>query len=97
VSRLFRKATRAAGLRDFHFHDLRHHSATKALNAGFSGEIVKALGGWKSGKMMRRYAAVTDQTLRAAAEAVSGHEAVPARKRGGHRRWQPPTRRPTLS
>jgi hypothetical protein len=27
------------------------------------------LGGW-TGRMMRRYAAVTDQTLRAAAEAV---------------------------
>jgi hypothetical protein len=25
-------------------------------------------------RMMRRYAAVTDQTLRAAAEAVAGHE-----------------------
>jgi hypothetical protein len=33
---------------------------------------VKALGGWKTERMMRRYAAVTDQTLRAAAEAVSG-------------------------
>jgi hypothetical protein len=33
-----------------------------------------ALGGWKSEAMMRRYAAVTDPTLRAAAEAVSGTE-----------------------
>jgi hypothetical protein len=33
-----------------------------------------ALGGWKTERMMRRYAAVTDQTLRAAAEAVSGSE-----------------------
>ena len=90
VSRVFRKAARAAGLRDFHFHDLRHHGATMALNAGFTGEIVMALGGWKSGRMMRRYAAVTDQTLRAAAEAVAGHESLPTRKRGGNRRWQPP-------
>jgi len=29
-------------------------------------------GGWKTEWMMRRYAAVTDQTLRAAAVAVSG-------------------------
>lgn len=43
-----------------------------ALNRGFTAPIVMALGGWKSEKMMRRYAAVTDQTLRAAAEAVSG-------------------------
>jgi hypothetical protein len=61
-----------------------------ALNAGFTGEIVMALGGWKSGQMMRRYAAVTDQTLRAAAEAVSGHELVTPRKRGDNRRERSP-------
>jgi integrase len=72
VSRVFRKAARAAGLKDFHFHDLRHHGATMALNAGFTAPIVMQLGGWKTEKMMRRYAAVTDLTLRAAAEAVSG-------------------------
>ena len=74
VSRVFRKAARAAGLRDFRFHDLRHHGATMALNAGFTAPIVMALGGWKSEAMMRRYAAVTDPTLRAAAEAISGTE-----------------------
>jgi integrase len=70
-SRVFRKAARAAGLKDFHFHDLRHHGATMVLNAGFTAPIVMQLGGWKTEKMMRRYAAVTDTTLRAAAEAVS--------------------------
>ncbi len=74
VSRVFRKAARGAGLKDFHFHDLRHHGATIALNKGFTAPIVMALGGWKSEKMMRRYAAVTDETLRRAAEAVSGNE-----------------------
>jgi hypothetical protein len=39
--------------------------------------IVIALGGWRTEAMMRRYAAVTDQTLRAAAEAVSGAELQP--------------------
>lgn len=72
VSRVFRKAARGAGLKDFHFHDLRHHGATMALNAGFTAPIVMALGGWKTEKMLRRYAAVTDATLRAAAAAVSG-------------------------
>lgn len=74
VSRVFCKASRAAGLRDFRFHDLRHHGATMALNRGFTAPIVMALGGWRTERMMRRYAAVTDQTLRAAAEAVSGAE-----------------------
>ena len=73
VGREWRKVSRGVGLSDFHFHDLRHHGATQALNAGFSGPIVQALGGWKSEKMMRRYAAVTDKTLRAAAEAASGN------------------------
>lgn len=80
VGKVFRRASRAAGLRDFHFHDLRHHGATMALNHGFTAPIVMALGGWKTERMMRRYAAVTDQTLRAAAEAVSGSQPLsPAR------------------
>jgi integrase len=74
VSRAFRRAARAAGLKDFRFHDVRHHGATMALNKGFTAPIVMALGGWKTERMMRRYAAVTDATLRAAAEAVSGSE-----------------------
>jgi integrase len=74
VGRHFRRAARNAGLKDFHFHDLRHHGATMAINANFSAPIVQALGGWKTERMMRRYAAVTDPTLRAAAEAVSGNE-----------------------
>ncbi len=77
VSRVFRKAARGAGLKDFHFHDLRHHGATMALNAGFTAPIVMALGGWKTEKMMRRYTAVTDNTLGAAAEAVSGRQTGP--------------------
>jgi integrase len=74
IGKVFRRAARAAGLRDFRFHDLRHHGATMALNRGFTAPIVMALGGWKTERMMRRYAAVTDATLRAAAEAVSGSE-----------------------
>jgi antitoxin FitA len=86
---LIREDRDSRWVRDFHFHDLRHHGATVALNAGFTGEIVMALGGWKSGQMMRRYAAVTDQTLRAAAEAVSGHEHVAPRKRRDNRPISP--------
>jgi integrase len=57
IGKAFRRAARAAGLRDFHFHDLRHHGATMALNRGFTAPIVMALGGWKSEAMMRRYVA----------------------------------------
>jgi hypothetical protein len=47
-------------------------ATTMALNAGSTAPIVMQLGGWKTEKMMRRYTAVTDTVLRAAAEAVSG-------------------------
>jgi integrase len=85
VSRVWRRAARAAGLKDFHFHDLRHHGATMALNKGFTAPVVMALGGWKSEAMMRRYAAVTDKTLRAAAEAVSGAERLDKEFSNGNR------------
>jgi integrase len=71
VGKVFRQAAGGAGLRDFHSHDLRHHGATMALNAGFTVPIVQELGGRKSQKMMRRYAAITNGTLCRAAEAVS--------------------------
>ncbi len=71
VSGRWHKATIEAGLEDFHFHDLRHHSATVALNAGFGSSTVMALGRWSSERIMRRYAVITDRTLRGAAEAVS--------------------------
>jgi integrase len=74
VSKKFRRAARDAGLKDFHFHDLRHDGATRALNAGVTAPILMQLGGWKTEKMMRRYAAVTDASLRKAAEAVAGNE-----------------------
>ena len=50
------------------------------LNRGFTAPIVMGLGGWKTERMMRRYAAVTDVTLRAAAEAVSGTQNAPIAK-----------------
>jgi integrase len=84
VSRRWRTAADATGLADFHFHDLRHHGATMALHAGHTAPIVMALGGWKTEKMMRRYAAVTDKTLRAAAEAVSGNVSASS----GNAQWQ---------
>jgi integrase len=63
VSRCWRKAARAVGLRDFTFHDLRHHGPTIAVNAGASVPVLQQLGGWKSAKMIERYASVMNNTL----------------------------------
>jgi len=43
-------------------------------NRGSGAPIVMTLGGRKTERAMRRYAAMTDSTRRAAAEAVSGAE-----------------------
>ena len=89
VSRVFRKAARAVGLRDFRFHALCHHGATMALNAGLTGPIVMMLGGWGS----RLVALERSLTARshAFAHCVIAHEFAHAllRNRGRHPREDP--------
>lgn len=70
IGKMFRRASRGGRLKDFHLHDLRHPGATMALSKG-SAPIVIALDGWKTERMMRRYAAVSDTTLPAAAAVAS--------------------------
>ena len=45
----FGVAVKAAGLEDFHFHDLRHSAATYLARAGATEQQLRAIGGWKSG------------------------------------------------
>jgi len=56
VSLSCRQAARACGLVDFHFHDLRHHGPTVAVNRGATAPVLMALDGWKSAAMVQRYA-----------------------------------------
>ncbi|MHB1815241.1 MAG: tyrosine-type recombinase/integrase [Steroidobacteraceae bacterium] len=44
----FGDAVKAAGLEDFHFHDLRHSAATYLARAGATEQQLRAIGGWKS-------------------------------------------------
>ena len=63
LSAVWRQAARACGLNDFHFHDLRHHGPTIAVNAGATVPVLMHMGGWKSAAMVQRYASVLDPTL----------------------------------
>jgi integrase len=63
VSRCWRQAARACGLENFTFHDLRHHRPTVMVNKGANEETLRALGGWKSSKMVARYSHVLNPTL----------------------------------
>jgi integrase len=52
-------ACRRAGIIDFHVHDWRHHWASTCVMAGIDLETIRQEGGWKSLRMVERYAAVS--------------------------------------
>lgn len=51
-------ACRRAGIADFTVHDWRHHWASHCVMAGVDLVTLMRLGGWKSLRMVQRYAAV---------------------------------------
>jgi integrase len=52
-------ACRRAGIADFHVHDWRHHWASHCVMAGIDLETIRQEGGWKSLRMVERYATVS--------------------------------------
>jgi integrase len=44
-----------AGLKDLHFHDLRHEAVSRLVEAGLSDQEVSAISGHKSMQMLKRY------------------------------------------
>jgi integrase len=66
--RAFRRIVRSLGIKDFHFHDLRHTFASWLVQKGVDLYIVKELLGHSSIVMTQRYAHLTRQHLDAAME-----------------------------
>lgn len=58
---LFRKACRAAGLRDRSAHGLRKAAATRAANAGATVPQLEAIFGWNGGTMASLYTRAADR------------------------------------
>jgi integrase len=52
-------ACRRAGIADFRVHDWRHHWASTCVMAGIDLETIRQEGGWKSLRMVERYATVS--------------------------------------
>jgi integrase len=71
VKKAFRAACDAAGIADFHFHDLRHTFATRVGDAGHSSRAIAALLGHTNTVMTDRYTHATDSALRAAVELIN--------------------------
>lgn len=66
-----KSALRRAGISDFRPHDWRHHFASQAVMKGVDIETIKRLGGWKSLRMLERYAAVSTDHMDAAMERLA--------------------------
>ena len=69
--RAFRNAVKRAGIKDFHWHDLRHTWATRHVQNGTPLPVLQKLGGWASIDMVLRYAHFTDEHLAGYVENVS--------------------------
>src|SRR5262249_40879246 len=65
-------AVQAAGLVDFHFHDLRHTFASWAVQRGVSLQELKHLLGHSSLAMVMRYAHLSPEHLRTAVGRLNG-------------------------
>jgi integrase len=52
-------ACRRTGIIDFHIHDWRHHWASHCVMSDIDLETIRQEGGWKSLRMVERYAAVS--------------------------------------
>lgn len=59
----FRRACREIGIKNLHFHDLRHEAASRFFEAGFRIEQVALVTGHKDWKMLRRYTNLRPEDL----------------------------------
>jgi len=85
VTSLFRRAVARAGIRDFHFHDLRHDFATRLRRAGHGLDVVQELLGHATPAMTQRYAHIGADELHRAVEAA-GAIVAPALPPGSPKR-----------
>ncbi|MCX7118208.1 MAG: site-specific integrase [Legionellales bacterium] len=66
------KALKRAGIESFRWHDLRHTWASWHVQNGTSLQELQQLGGWSSFEMVLRYAHLSGDHLRTAANKING-------------------------
>ena len=69
-TKAWKKALKRAGIENFRWHDLRHTWASWHIQNGTSLQELQQLGGWASFEMVLRYAHLSSDHLRKAAERV---------------------------
>jgi len=70
-NKAWKKALLRAGIHNFKWHDLRHTWASWHVQSGTSLQELQQLGGWASFEMVLRYAHLSSDHLRGAAERIS--------------------------
>jgi integrase len=78
VGTAFRRGCTRLGIRDLHFHDLRHEGTSRLFEAGFSIEQVSIVTGHKDWKMLRRYTHLKAEHLHHLAAKLMGASAAAA-------------------
>jgi integrase len=71
LRRAFDRAVKISGLTPFRFHDLRHTFASRLAMQGANDRTIMALGGWKSPRMLDRYAHLSPAYLWQAVEGLT--------------------------
>lgn len=67
----FNLAAKKAGIKDFHFHDLRHAWASWHVQAGTPLFVLKEMGGWENLEMVKKYAHLNADHLATHANVVT--------------------------
>lgn len=75
-TRAWRQALAKVGITDFRWHDLRHTWASWHVQNGTSLQELQQLGGWASYAMVLRYAHLSSDHLKKAAERITGTNLV---------------------
>jgi len=74
INKAWRAITKAAELKLFRFHDLRHTFATRLVEAGVSLRAVQELLGHGDSRMTEKYAHVSDDYLAGAVAKIGGRK-----------------------
>jgi integrase len=75
-TKAFRAALKRAGIKSFRWHDLRHTWASWHVQSGTSLQELQMLGGWASFDMVLRYAHLSSEHLKIAADRISIRKSV---------------------
>jgi len=77
VNTAWRNALKKSGIEDFRFHHTRHTWASLLIQNGVPKGMIKEMGGWKTEKMIERYANLAPEHL--APHAAVLDQVMPAR------------------